>query len=85
MKLSQIPRTTPAERLALLERRADAHDQVLKPMAEQVGEMYGLLTKWRNINWFVVKLTAGAGGLLGFAAIVLTIADKAARLSGHSN
>ena len=54
-------------------------------MAEQVGEMYGLLTKWRNINWFVVKLTAGAGGLLGFAAIVLTIADKAARLSGHSN
>jgi phage-related minor tail protein len=75
----QIP-----DRLVALERRADGHDQVIKPMAEQVSEMYELLTKWRNINWFVVKAAAIAGGIIGFVAIVLTIIANGARLiTGH--
>lgn len=83
MKLSREPSTTQSGRIYALEQRADSHDKIIKPMAEQVSEMYGLLTKWRNINWFVVKLAAAGGGILGFLAVVLTIAEKVAHFTGH--
>src|SRR4051812_9050886 len=83
MKLAQVRSRTPAERIATLERRADGHDLVIPPMAEQVAEMYGLLTKWRNINWFLVKIGAGFGAALGLVAVVLTIAEKVAHFTGH--
>ena len=79
---SRLPRAT-HERIAALEKRADAHDLVIGPMAGQVAEMYGLLTKWRNINWFVVKLLAATGGTLGAIAVLLTILEKALQLVGH--
>ncbi len=71
------------DRIVALEQRAADHDKIIKPMAEQVAEMYALLTRWRNINWFVVKACAIAGGALGFVAVVLTILGNAAKLAGR--
>jgi hypothetical protein len=78
------------DRLAALETRADAHDKVIAPMAEQVAkmspqvdELYVLLDTARKINWFLVKAAAFAGGGLGLVAVVLTIAANGAKLFGH--
>lgn len=67
---------THAERLAALEKRAEAHDK----MAEQFDEIYEAWGKLKTINWFVVKVLAWIGGVLGAIAVVLTIADKASHL-----
>lgn len=76
-----------ADRLASLEERADSHDELhatkIAPMVDQVGEMYELLTRWRNINWFFVKIGAYVGGALGAIAVLLTIIDRAKGLFGH--
>jgi len=89
MTVAQMRQTT-ADRLAALEKRADGHDsraeaheKKIAPMVDQVGEMYELLRKWRNINWFIVKLSAGATAGLGGLAVLLTIIDKAQQLTGH--
>lgn len=79
---SRLPRAT-HERITALEKRADAHDLVVQPMAEQVKEMYDLLRKWRNINWFVIKMLAAIGGALGAIAVLLTILEKSLQLAGH--
>ena len=89
--VARVPRMGLADRLAAVERRldghdqrADGHDQVIKPMAEQVAELYGLWTKVRTINWFIVKVAAIAGGAMGFFAVVLTIVANGLRLlTGH--
>lgn len=84
MSVTRLARASTHDRLAALEKRADGHDLVIAPMAGQVNEMYDLLKKWRNINWFVVKLCAVGGGALGFIAIMLTIASTARHLlTGH--
>jgi hypothetical protein len=86
MTLAQVhhrrPATT-ADRLSVLERRADLHEQRVAPMVDQVAEMYALLNKWRSINWFVVKFLAAVGGALGFVAVVMTIVSNSLRLAGH--
>jgi hypothetical protein len=72
------------DRLAALEQRADDNDKIIKPMAEQVSELYGLLEKARTINWFVVKIWAWVIGGLGAVAVVLTIASNAIKIAtGH--
>jgi len=68
-----------SERIAALEKRAEAHDK----MAEQFAEIYEAWGKLKTINWFVVKVLAWIGGGLGFVAVVLTIASNAAKLAGH--
>lgn len=86
MSLAQVQRrpATTAERLAALERRADGHDTVLKPMAEQLAELFEFFTKLKTINWFIVKTAAISGGVIGFIAVVLTIVVSAVRLvTGH--
>jgi hypothetical protein len=77
--VARMTRATTHERLTALEERAKTHEQ----MAVQVKEMYELLTRWRNINWFFVKLAAIGGGGLGALAVLLTIMDKALQLLGH--
>jgi len=81
--IAKLHRPTQSERVTKLEQRADKHDEIIKPMAEQVAEMYGLLDKARTINWFMVKIFAIGGGVLGGIAVVLTIAGNAAKLLGH--
>lgn len=76
---NRIQRPTVPDRVTMLERRADAHDK----MATQVAEMYELLTRWRNINWFFVKVGAYLAGGLGAIAVLLTIIDKVLQLAGH--
>lgn len=72
------------DRLGTLESRADGHDKLLKPMAEQLGEIYEIYTRVKNINWFLVKLFAYVGGFLGFCAVVLTVISGVQRLvTGH--
>jgi hypothetical protein len=84
MRLVPPRAMTQAERVATLERRADAHDQVLKPMADQLAELYGAWTKLKTINWFIVKVAAIAGGSLGFIAVASTIWLNVSRLfTGH--
>ena len=65
-----------SERIAALEKRAEAHDK----MAEQFAEIYEAWGKLKTINWFVVKVLAWIGGSLGAIAVVLTIVDKASHL-----
>jgi len=84
MKLAREPATTQSGRIYALEQRADSHDKIIKLTATQVDEMYGLLTKWRNINWFLVKVVGWGAGALGFIAVVVTIAAGVMRLvTGH--
>lgn len=83
MTVTRMARAGAHERIAALEKRADAHDQVIPPMATQVAEMYELLTKWRNINWFLVKVFAVIGGALGGIAVLLTIVDRVLQIAGH--
>jgi hypothetical protein len=68
------------DRIAALERRADAHDA----MAGQVGEMHEAYIRLKNINWFLVKVAAYIGGVVGFCAVVLTVITGIQRLLiGH--
>lgn len=64
------------QRMEKLEQRADGHDI----MAAQVKEMYEVFDSTRRffhvLNRLWVKLAAGALGLVGFLAAVLTIAEK---------
>ncbi len=83
MKLAAERPTTQSARIFRLEQRADEQDKIIKPMADQVGELYGLLEKARNINWFVVKVLTGVAGAFGFCAVVLTIAANLAKLFGR--
>ena len=88
MTVTRMQRVSIADRLAALETRADGHDKLhveqIAPMVGQVGEIYGLLTKWRNINWFVVKVGVWIGSALGGLAVVLTIVAAVVRLvTGH--
>lgn len=84
MTVARIARAGAHERLSALEMRADGHDKVIKPMADQVAEMYALLTRLRNINWFLVKVAAYAGGAMGFVSVVLMAVTSVVRLwTGH--
>ena len=88
MTVTRMQRGGIADRLAALESRADGHDRLhaekIEPMVDQVGEIYKLMTKWRTINWFVVKVGAWVGGALGAIAVVVTIAAGITRLvTGH--
>jgi hypothetical protein len=80
---ARLPRSSAHDRIAALEKRADGHDLVISPMAGQVREMYEQFARWRSINWFVVKVLTGGGALMGFAAIMLTIIEKAMQMTGH--
>lgn len=93
-RIAAVPRPSTTERLAVLEQRADnhdkraeAHEKLVGPMAEQLAEIYGAWTTGRKIlsavNRLWVKLAAGAAGLLGAAAAVLTIVEKIRVLFGH--
>ena len=88
MTVTSMQRRGIADRLAALESRADGHDRLhaekIAPMVDQVDEIYGLLKKWRNINWFVVKVGVWIGSALGGLAVVLTIVAAIVRLvTGH--
>jgi hypothetical protein len=68
------------DRIAALEKRADAHDA----MASQVAEMHQAYTRFTNINWFLVKVGLGITGLVGFSAAVLAVITGVQRLmTGH--
>lgn len=93
-RIAAVPRPTTTDRLAALEqraenhdKRADAHEKLVGSMAEQLEEIYGAWTTGRRIlgtvNRLWVKLVAGAAGLLGAAAAVLTIVEKVRVLFGH--
>jgi nitrate/nitrite-specific signal transduction histidine kinase len=88
MTVTPMQRRGIADRLVALESRADGHDRLhaekISPMVDQVDELYKLLTKWRNINWFLVKVVGWGAGALGFIAVVVTIAAGVTRLvTGH--
>ena len=84
MKLAAERPTTQSARIYRLEQRADEQDKIIKPMADQVGELYGLLEAARAINWFVVKIAVGVAGVFGFVAVALTITANAVKLAtGH--
>ncbi|MGY3393421.1 hypothetical protein ACVWW6_006012 [Bradyrhizobium sp. USDA 3311] len=94
MTVHRIPRATMAERLTALElradghdKRADAHEKLVQPMATQLKELYDAWTTavkiFRAANQLWVKLGALGAGLLGAAAAVLTIVEKVRILFGH--
>jgi hypothetical protein len=89
-----VPRLNTVDRLAALEQRAaaheqraDAHEKLVKPMVDQVTELYNAWTTGRKMlvrfNRIWVKLGAIAAGLLGAAAAILTIIEKVRVLLGH--
>jgi hypothetical protein len=59
------------DRISAIEKRADAHDMVLTPMAKQVAEIYELYTMARGVNWFLVKVCVAVGGFVAFVAACL--------------
>lgn len=70
---------TQAERLAALEKRADAFERMAAPLAE-ICEAW---QRFQTINWFVVKIGAWVGGSFGAVAVILTIVEKSKALLGH--
>jgi hypothetical protein len=81
--VERLHRVTVQQRVEALEKRAEHHDRVIPPMAEQLAELYGAWSKLKTINWFFVKLVGYGGGSLGAVAVLLTIYEKASAIFHH--
>ena len=81
--MTVVKAPTQAERLAALEKRADAHDKI----RDQVQEMHDFFTAAKRAlqlaNKLWVKLAGVGLGLLGGAAAALTVLEKVRALTGH--
>ena len=62
-----MTRTSPNERLAILEQKVSHMEEELDRMAVKVDEMHAILLQARGVRWAVITVSGLVGFLVGIA------------------